>query len=193
MGQREKYEHPNPFYRYAVKRFLARVGEAAKACRPKTILDLACAEGYVIRFLRAENPHLVCTGVDIDEAALRDARELNPGVPFRVMNIYDAGALKEPFDMALALEVFEHLTDVDRAFASLLRTRSNFFLLSVPHEPFFRGINFLRGRYLGRFGNIPEHVHTWSKREFKALVSQRFRIVGDYSSFPWTMLLAQKP
>ncbi len=200
MGQREKYENKNFAYRFAVERFLRRVaGAAASLPFPaRRILDVGCAEGFVIKYLKerrskSELPELSeFYGIDVDSGALEEARKMNPGVFFEQRSVFDAGAIGKNFDLVLVLEVLEHLKNFDLALAALKSVNSDYFLFSVPREPFFRGINFLRGRYWNRWGNIPEHVNAWSKGKFRKIISAHFEIIGDFSCFPWTIFLAKK-
>lgn len=191
MGQRHKYENKNPLYRFAVRMFLSRVAEAVNEVQANKILDVACAEGFVIKYLKERQPEIVFQGFDIDADAIREAQKMNPGVSFAVKDLYTL-APKERFDLIIALEVLEHLEDYQRALKILHSLDAAHFLFSVPREPFFRGINFLRGRHWRRWGNIPEHINTWTKGGFKKVISPYFTIVGDFSSFPWTILLLTK-
>lgn len=192
MGQRQKYENKNSFYRYAVNRFLSRIKKAVDFTGAKKILDIGCAEGFVIKYLKDLNPELMFLGADVDKEALNEAKRLNPSTAFLEKSIYDVGGLKQNFDLVMTIEVLEHLNRYDEALKTLSSLDAKYFLLSVPNEPFFRAINFLRGRYWHLWGNIPEHVNTWSKRKFKKIISRHFNVIADFSSFPWTVFLAVK-
>jgi hypothetical protein len=63
-------------------------------------------------------------------------------------------------------------------------------VLSVPHEPIFRGCNLAAGRYVGQLGNTPGHLNHWSKRSFVRLVSQVAEVREVTSPFPWTTIWA---
>ena len=190
MTQHQKYTNRNPIHQFVLNRFLGRVESAVRAANAKTVLDLASAQGYVIRYLSRALPTVSFVGVDIDTVAIAEARTLNPRAKFCEGNIYTY-AHPAPVDLVMALEVFEHLDDVPRALENISQINARFFLFSVPHEPFFRASNFLRGRHIRRFGNHPEHVNQWSKRGSKMVLESRFDCIADYSSFPWTMFLTQ--
>ncbi|MCB0213078.1 MAG: class I SAM-dependent methyltransferase, partial [Anaerolineae bacterium] len=74
----------------------------------------------------------------------------------------------------------------------LARVSSEYVLLSVPHEPFFRGANFLRGKHITAFGNDPEHLHNYSGRDFRQMVGDVVDIVWHGYSFPWQIALTRK-
>ncbi|NNE74848.1 MAG: hypothetical protein HKN26_14380, partial [Acidimicrobiales bacterium] len=89
----------------------------------------------------------------------------------------------------MMLEVLEHLEDPPGALALLQSLTTDAVLVSVPWEPFFRGLNLLRLKNVKRWGSDPEHVQHWTKRQFEALVSETFDIVDRGRAFPWTLLL----
>jgi hypothetical protein len=59
----------------------------------------------------------------------------------------------------LALEVLEHLEDPAAAAAEMRRVSKRAVVITVPLEPFFRGGNLARGRYVGRLGSTPGHLN----------------------------------
>jgi hypothetical protein len=53
-------------------------------------------------------------------------------------------------------------------------------------------VNFLRGKHVGALGNDPEHLHNYSGRAFRSLVSAQAEVVWHGYSFPWQIALARK-
>ena len=192
MSQVSKYGNKNPLHQYALNRFLKHIKNAVDESKAIRILEVGSADGYAVKYLKDRNPALELCGVDIDEKALERAREMNPETRFEYGNLETGVLPKERFGIVTALEVFEHIQDTEKALLNMKNLNSKYFLISVPREPFFRILNFLRGRHWSRLGNHPEHVHTWRKNEFKQVISKYFVIEKDYSSFPWTIFLAAK-
>jgi SAM-dependent methyltransferase len=190
MTQHSKYQNKNPIHQFFLQRFLSHIPKVVKETGARTILDAASAQGYVMGYLHERIPDLTFTGVDLDREALEEARMLHPYAEFFEGDITTYTHLR-PVDLVLALEVFEHIPEPERAFKNLARVDSKFFLFSVPHEPWFRIMNFLRGRHWRRLGNHPEHINLWSKRRFKRDLGPYFKIIGDYSSFPWIIYLCR--
>ena len=191
MTQHSKYQNKNPIHQFFLQRFLSRIAEVVKDVDARSILDAASAQGYVIGYLKNRIPNLSFTGVDIDEEALEEARRTYPTEIFLLGDI-TAYRHPQPVDLVLALEVFEHVPEPERAFKNLAGVNAKHFLFSVPHEPWFRSMNFLRGRHWSRLGNHPEHVNLWSKRRFKRDLEPYFEVIQDYSSYPWIVYLCKR-
>ena len=147
-GNLQKHLNPNPVQRYFVRRFHRRVEFLLKVAGARRVLDAGCGEGFVISDLPRENDGLAIIGVDYSPEAIKMARQMVPGALFNVGDLrempYDDGS----FELVMCLEVLEHLPDPHKGLRELRRVTSAHCLLSVPHEPFFRAINFLRGRHV---------------------------------------------
>jgi len=192
MSQTSKYGNKNPLHQYVLNRFLNQVKNAVDESKANKILEVGSADGYVVGHLKKYNSSLELYGVDIDEKILERAREMNPGTRFEYGNLETGVLPTRRFDMVTALEVFEHIGNTEASLSNLNKLDAEYFLISVPHEPFFRILNFIRGRHWRRWGNHHEHVHTWSRNEFKRTIGKYFLVKKDYSSFPWTCFLAIK-
>jgi SAM-dependent methyltransferase len=117
------------------------------------------------------------------------------GVAQSPLNVADAHHLPFPdnsFDLVLCLEVLEHLPDSGVGLRELLRVARDCVVVSVPHEPFFRAANFLRGKHLRALGNDPEHLQTYSGRAFRRLAVAQAQVVWHGYSFPWQIALVRK-
>lgn len=192
-GNRQKYESRNPLQRAAIDRFLSQVARLTRQVAPETILDVGCGEGFVFRALIDAGVQARITGIDRSERAIADARRrLGGSATLRVTDALDLADLGEQFDLVMMLEVLEHVDNPGRLLRILERLTHAHLLLSVPREPFFRGLNLLRGRHLARLGNHPEHVNLWGRRAFLDFVGERFDVVEAPPAFPWTLVLARK-
>jgi hypothetical protein len=85
--------------------------------------------------------------------------------------------------------VLEHLEDPAAAISELARVSRGDVVLSVPHEPWFRLGSLLRGKYVSRLGNHPEHVQHWRPRTFERFLTPQVEVVSVGTAFPW--LIAQ--
>jgi 2-polyprenyl-3-methyl-5-hydroxy-6-metoxy-1,4-benzoquinol methylase len=191
-GNLQKHLNPNPVQRYLLRRFHRRMASLLKATGATRILDAGCGEGFVVSYLLQETDGLTITGIDCSLEAIEMARQMVPGV------LFDAGDLREmpyggdSFDLVMCLEVLEHLPDPHKGLRELRRVTSVHCLVSVPHEPFFRATNFLRGRHVPAWGRDPEHLQHWTARQFRRLVEQYFEVERFVYSFPWVIVLGRK-
>jgi SAM-dependent methyltransferase len=191
-GNQQKHESSNPLQRKLLDRFYDEAERLLRSVDPGSILDLGCGEGFMLRELVDRGLTAELTGIDRSAAAIASARErLGDGSTFVEGDVRHLDAELGSFDVVMMLEVLEHLDEPDDALALLEGLGSAHILLSVPWEPYFRGLNLMRLKNVRRFGNDPEHVQHWSKRGFDSFVSGRFELVGRGSTFPWTLLLVR--
>lgn len=188
-GNLQKYRNPNPLQRYLLRRFLARVKALAGPLQNRSVLDIGCAEGFVLRALQ-QMPHSgPFVGIDIDWTALQRGKEWHPGISFCQGSAFALPFPDHTFDLVLCLEVLEHLDVPQQALYEIARVARHQALISVPHEPFFRLANLMRGKHLRRMGDDPEHVHHWSMTGFRRLLQEHFCIQALACPFPWLLAL----
>jgi len=185
-----KYRSRNPLVRYLVERFLAEVARLVAARSPARILEVGCGEGIVLEYLRRRHRGLRLDGVEPDADALAAARLRNPDSLLVRGDAYDLGIASRAYDLVLCLEVLEHLEHPGRALAEVRRVARDGCILSVPHEPFFRLGNLLRGKNVGGLGDPPDHVQHWGKRGFETFCRQHVRLERTILSFPWVIVAA---
>ena len=188
-----KYKSRNPVIGYLTDRFLRAIVRAVEEVSPRTILDVGCGEGIVATVLTKRFPDVRYFGCDIHEPSVRLAASAQGGNAMFLLG--DAMRLPFParsFELVICSETLEHLRDYKRALAELVRVSAGTVLVTVPHEPFWRFGNILRGKYLRSFGNTPEHVNHWTKRGITALVSSCFERIQVRPVFPWVFVICQK-
>jgi len=192
-GNLQKYQNPNPLQRWLIARFLSTVTGLVEGLRSRQVLDVGCAEGFVSAHLaQGFREGVLFAGVDVDQASLLRGRRLLPPMH---RGVGDAQRLPFPddrFDLVICNEVLEHLDSPEVALRELKRVACSHLLLSVPHEPWFRTMNAMRGKHLREWGNDPEHVQQWTARQFAEFVGQELRVERRASSLPWTILLCRK-
>lgn len=180
-----KYTSFNLLRRLLLNRFLEKVWREIEKQKPKEILDVGCGEGQADRFFLRKNPELKILGVDKNMEALRKAKFNCPLLKTQKANAYHLSFPDCSFDLVLCLEVLEHLDRPEKALEEIKRVGNCRFILSVPHEPLFSWTSFLSGKYLKNLGRHPEHVHFWSKKEFKKLLGGFFGKARVEPCFPW--------
>jgi 2-polyprenyl-3-methyl-5-hydroxy-6-metoxy-1,4-benzoquinol methylase len=189
----QKHLNPNPIGRWLVRRFHKRIIGLVRAAGASRILDAGCGEGFTLRELHSDGIQAAMLGTDISHVALawNQANQMSSS-PLAVADVRHLPFSPGSFDLVVCLEVLEHVPDAAAGLSELLRVSRGHVLISVPHEPFFRGANFLRGKYLRTLGNNPEHVHTYSGRALRRLMSAQAEVVWHGYVFPWQIALACK-
>ncbi|HVE68494.1 MAG TPA: class I SAM-dependent methyltransferase [Solirubrobacteraceae bacterium] len=160
--------------------------DAAAQGRPRTVLDAGCGDGHVTewlhRGLHRGLPGARISGVDVSADALARARGRVPAAELGVADVHDLPYGEGEFDLVVCTQVLEHVADPRAALDELRRVSRARVLVTVPHEPWFRAGNLLRGRHLGRLGSTPGHRWTWTRAGFRRLVGADARRL---SLFPW--------
>jgi SAM-dependent methyltransferase len=193
FGNLQKYLNPNPVQQWLLRRFHRCILGLVRSTGAQRILDVGCGEGFTMRELRGDGVQAKMVGVDLSLGALawNQARRMGRS-PLGVADVHHLPFPDNSFDLVLCLEVLEHLPDSGVGLRELLRLSREHVLVSVPHEPFFRGANLLRGKHVSALGNDPEHMHNYSGRAFRCLVADQAQVVWHGYSFPWQIALARK-
>jgi len=191
-GNRQKHESANPVQQFLIRRFHDEVVRLLEAVPHAAILDLGCGEGFVLDHLLASGIDADLVGIDRSSTAIASARSrLGTAIDLVEGDVTSLEDLPRPFEVVMMLEVLEHLDQPDATLDLLSGLSTGHVIVSVPREPFFRGLNLIRFKNLKRLGSDPEHVHHWTKRSFEQLVSRRFEITDRGRAFPWTLLLLE--
>lgn len=188
----QKYHAANPLVRRLLRRFLEEVSATVGGLEPSSIVDLGCGEGVVARLLHRRFPEIDYTGLDTSERSVKVARALNPELRFEVRSLLEPPPPADQADVAICLEVLEHLPDADLTAARILSWTRERAIISVPWEPFFRLGNLLRGRYVRSWGDHPEHLQHFNRRSLRALLSRHATVERIWTSFPWILALIRR-
>lgn len=192
-GNRQKHLNPNPLQQFLLRRFHQEIVDLIHQSDQTLLLDVGCGEGFVLKHISQQYPELRAMGGDFSPESLYWGRQqINLDIPLATFDIHALPFPDYHFPVVICLEVLEHLPDSVVGLRELSRVSSDYILLSVPHEPFFRGANFLRGKHLAALGNDPEHLHNYSGRTFSRMVEQVIDIVWHGYRFPWQIVLGRK-
>ncbi|MBA2388108.1 MAG: class I SAM-dependent methyltransferase [Acidimicrobiia bacterium] len=185
----DKYGSTNSIEQRMMANFMKSLGELLEGLAPRRILEIGVGEGEIVERLAQRFPGADIIGVDLpDERLAGEWRQRHLPAVF-------ADATKLPFDdgtfdLALAIEVLEHIPVPQQALDELARVCHGTVILSVPFEPIWRIGNMARGRYLKELGNTPGHVNHWTRRGFRKFVDAELTVESQRSPLPWTMLRA---
>ena len=191
VGTVNKYQMRNSLGRLLIKNFDKTVGELTKIVNPESILEVGCGEGHVTNILLdVTDAQIRCT--DIAEEIFHEPDSCyRSRVSFHKRSIYELNQQEDQANLVICCEVLEHLESPLLGLEKLAKLANPYCLLSVPREPIFRTLNFLRGAYFKDLGNSPGHIQHWSKRGFIKLVQTQFEILVVEAPLPWTVILAK--
>jgi len=110
--------------------------EAAHLARDKVVLEIGCNNGYGSRLLKASCGRLI--GIDVSKKAVRSARK-NFLVPHLEFLLADGAKLpfkSETFEVVIAMQVVEHLTDPAKVIEEARRVLSpgGFAIFTTPNS-----------------------------------------------------------
>lgn len=146
--------------------------------KEKSILDIGCAAGYFLNFMRERDWD--ATGVDISHACVEFAR----GEGLRAYeDDYLEIAFARPFDLITLWASIEHLHYPDRFLEKAhdeLKKGGRLYLSSCRVD----GLNFMRlkgSRW--RFYNFPEHLYFFSRHLMEKILEQNGFRIRKYSTY----------
>ena len=187
-----KYNNPNPIARKLTSGFFdalsALVSQLPAAC---SLLEVGCGPGESTRRLLAMLNVRALEASEYEQRLVDLHHRQGFPVPLRQESVYQLDRQDDEFDCILLLEVLEHLDDYETALAEIFRVASKHVIISVPNEPLWRILNFVRGKYWSDWGNTPGHVNHWSPAAFTALLNRYGKVVKRSCPLPWTILLVE--
>lgn len=194
-GRPRLYRHyisKNPIARSLLRIFFDSLLNQVQQTEFHTVLDVGCGIGIVPRLLSYCGEAVDLYGLDIRDDFILIAREVAPQAKYIVGDAYALPFANHSMDLVICLEVLEHLQTPAKALAEIARVSRHYGVFSVPHEPWWRLANLLRGKYWRARGNTPGHINHWSAKEFLALLKPYFDIVSVQLPFPWILVLGRK-
>lgn len=187
----DKYNSKNFIIKILMKGFYNSISQFILTTKAKEIHEVGCGEGHLTSFIQQITNSSV-RGTDYSESVINEAKMNYPYINFEVKCIYSLKGVKDCAELIVCCEVLEHLEKPEIALEVLQQISNQYCILSVPREPIWRILNFLRCKYIDALGNTPGHLQHWSRRSFLKMISNYFEIVEVKTPLPWTMVLCKK-
>ncbi len=187
---REKYSSRNPISRYLVRNFFDKLVEVLDMTEGK-VLDVGAGAGDAYMFLPQEIKRRGVVAVEPNAAYFERMSSIAPELEQVEGSIYELPFDDKSFDTVMCSEVLEHLTEPDKGMRELVRVCRRWLVVSVPREPMWRVLNIVRGAYLSRLGNTPDHLQHWTRRRFVQWVGGYAEVKQVRCPLPWTIVLAE--
>ena len=142
--------------------------QACEIAEGKTVLDIACGEGYGSALLASKAKHV--TGVDLSIEAIEHARTryVKENLEFKVGNASEIPLPDAGFDLVVSFETIEHLAEQVEMIQEIKRVLrpDGILLISTPDKH----------NYSDTTGYTnPYHVKEFYQHEFKQLLGAYFK------------------
>jgi cyclopropane fatty-acyl-phospholipid synthase-like methyltransferase len=176
-GALERLTPEDPACAGGIATHVSRYAFAAQLCRAKRVLDVGCGVGYGSDYLAAQGAAEV-VGLDISEEAIAYAKRhyRRPNLRYLRGNALSLPTDIGSFDVVVALEVFEHVTDpgwfLDQLSAHL--REDGVLVVSTPNK-----LTFSPGFPSDSSPN-EYHAREYYRDEFLAILESRFERVSLY-------------
>ena len=171
----QKWEAPDRNFfghRDCMVRNMSRYNFIAPYARGRCF-DIGCGRGYGFDYLKGRCS--TCTGLDVSDAFLREARAEYPEVSFVKHSAEKLPFADNSFDTIISFEVIEHVEDDKTFLSEIVRVAAPGALvaLSTPNRPAVSGES---ERPLNKF-----HVREYVAEEFRELLANYFVEVVLYA------------
>ncbi len=145
----------------------SRYAFARRFASGKRVLDMACGSGYGSATLAEVAADVI--GIDVSEEAVAYAREHYHRENLRFEPGDASREIAGTFDLIVAFEVIEHLSDWEALLLSASAALSGYglFLVSTPNKPLYAEAR-------GESGRNPFHVHEFEYGEFRDALGRVF-------------------
>jgi SAM-dependent methyltransferase len=155
--------------------------------RPRTVAEVGCGAGEILRQLSLSLPSTMFSGFDIsiDAIALARTRE-NELVRFYNMDICDN---RDKFDLLLVMDVVEHVEDCF-GFLRSIREKAEYKIIHIPLD---MSVSLLVRNRLMDVRRSVGHIHYFSKLTALALLEDTGYQVLDYFYTPAYQIAPKDP
>jgi len=150
---------------------LHRYALALAYARGKTVLDIACGDGYGTRLLAHEAASV--TGIDKDAATIQQAQEKyrQPNLEFLTGDAENIPLTGNRFDLVVCFETIEHTSGQEKMMTELKRMLKpgGLLIISTPDKAYFSG---------RQAAPNPFHVKELTEKELSTLLNKYFTHVS---------------
>ena len=192
QGNKDKHTSINPLIKVLMNKYYSDLLKLVKSVNPKKILDAGCGEGFIADKMKNMMPQAIIEGVDIEDSYLEYGKSHFKKLILKKGSLYDIPSEDNTFDLVTCNEVLEHLEYPEKVVKEIVRVSSNYVIISVPNEPYWRIANVLRLKYLRDLGNSPGHLNNWTKHKIVIFLTRYGKIEKVKNSTLWTFVLLSK-
>lgn len=179
------YEAQNP--RRKMEFYESLIRRTSKGQPSVETLDIGCGLGRFAAHLAQSDDRFRVRATDLSDYAIAQNRSSFPDVEFRRAGATDLPWPADTFDVITALDVLEHVPEVDEVASSvttMLRAQGAFiFVVPVYDGPF--------GPVIRLLDKDPTHVHKWNRAEWLRWAQTHFELVDWIGIFRYLLPTGQ--
>jgi ubiquinone/menaquinone biosynthesis C-methylase UbiE len=190
-----KDETSEKYFRFSTRRitgiFIKKILLHLKKNNPKNILDIGCGTGYITDIINHSiDANIICCDLNSNRISFAKTQFQLETV---IADITYLPFKNSSFDTVLAIEIIEHLPNIESAINEIKRVTNKNVIITVPNDPYFMIANLLRGKNLKSFGNPQDHINHFNKKTFKSTLC-KYCLNGEISknAFLWLIANVQK-
>lgn len=188
-----RYSIKNPIARRLHSRFDYVLEELIKTTKAKSVHEIGCGEGFILRRIIEILQPETAYGGDVSEYWLERAkRNLGDLAELSLLNVENLPFDDGKFDLVTCIEVLEHVDNPKAGIEEIARVTTEWAIVSVPNRYLWRFGNLSRFKYFSSGGNTPGHINEWTKGQFRRFVEPYFDIIEHHTPFPWQIALLRK-
>lgn len=188
----ESYNEAGYVSKFLYNNFFKKIKSALLEIQFNSVLEVGCGLGESSLRIKKMIPdkHFEVSEYDLDYVSILK----NSNFPLKVTNetVYNLERSNNSIDCVILLEVLEHLDDYHAALNELFRVSSKYVLISVPNEPLWRILNFLRGKYIKNLGNTPGHINHFNVKNLNNILEKYGKVRSISCPVPWIVMCVEK-
>ena len=166
-------------------KFIRSVLSSKRLNTAKSLLDVGCATGELIYYLKGNHPNLSCTGIDVSEAMIELAKARQPNESFICRDILTRKMQKMlQYDIVLCAGVLQIFDDIELPIHNLLSSVRPFGMLVVAGSFNTHNVDVLMRYRRGGSENVSGWETGWNLFS-KETIEQSLKSFGNDLAWDW--------
>jgi len=133
----------------------------------KTVLDIACGEGYGSFMISTQAKNVYGVDVDLDTIQNAQIKYQNDNLKFQIGDIMNLTFENNKFDVIICFETIEHVVDYEKSLSELKRVlkKDGILIMSTPNKYVYSDNRNFKNNF---------HFHEFYLDEYKSWIQSKF-------------------